>query len=86
MNTEEYLSTLALSWTAVVVLYTVNITSIKKTLLKPLNGVHGFCRLHINADLCRTLGSLITELATPDVLYNNRFWPEEESLKMTVER
>ncbi|XP_052267414.1 integrator complex subunit 5-like [Dreissena polymorpha] len=43
-------------------------------------------RLHINADLCRTLGSLITELATPDVLYNNRFWPEEESLKMTVER
>ncbi|WAR31568.1 INT5-like protein [Mya arenaria] len=37
-------------------------------------------------DLCRTLGSMITELATPDVLYNNRFWPEEESLKMTVER
>ncbi|XP_052787896.1 integrator complex subunit 5-like [Mya arenaria] len=43
-------------------------------------------RLVMSADLCRTLGSMITELATPDVLYNNRFWPEEESLKMTVER
>ena len=42
--------------------------------------------LTITADLSRIIGSLIVELTTPDVLYNNRFWPEEESLKMTVER
>ena len=43
-------------------------------------------RLTLSADVSRAIGSMITELATPDVLYNNRFWPEEESLKMTVER
>ncbi|KAL4237625.1 Integrator complex subunit 5 [Mactra antiquata] len=43
-------------------------------------------RLQISPDLCRMIGSIIVEMATPDVLYNNRFWPEEESLKMTVER
>jgi hypothetical protein len=32
------------------------------------------------------IGTLLVEMTTPDVLYNNRFWPEEESLKMTVER
>ncbi|KAL3871772.1 hypothetical protein ACJMK2_039750 [Sinanodonta woodiana] len=42
--------------------------------------------LRVPADLCRQIGSLIVELTTPDVLYNNRFWPEEETLKMTVER
>ena len=42
--------------------------------------------LQVSADLSRMIGSLVVELTTPDVLYNNRFWPEEESLKMTVER
>ena len=42
--------------------------------------------LQVSADLSRMIGSMIVELTTPDVLYNNRFWPEEESLKMTVER
>lgn len=40
----------------------------------------------VSGDLCRMIGSLMTELITPDVLYNNRFWPEEESIQMTVER
>ena len=40
----------------------------------------------LSADVCRMIGSLITELATPDVLYNNRFWPEEDSIRITVER
>nr|XP_022328137.1 integrator complex subunit 5-like [Crassostrea virginica] len=43
-------------------------------------------RLNVSGDLCRMIGSLMTELITPDVLYNNRFWPEEESIQMTVER
>ncbi|XP_069120310.1 integrator complex subunit 5-like [Argopecten irradians] len=43
--------------------------------------------LTLSDDLCRMIGSLITELTTPDVLYNNiRFWPEEDSLRFTVER
>ncbi|XP_033732814.1 integrator complex subunit 5-like [Pecten maximus] len=42
--------------------------------------------LTLSGDLCRMIGSLITELTTPDVLYNNRFWPEEDSLRFTVER
>ena len=42
--------------------------------------------LTVSPDLSRMIGSMIVELITPDVLYNNRFWPEEESLKMTVER
>ena len=42
--------------------------------------------LTVSGDLSRMIGSLIVELTTPDVLYNNRFWPEEESLKMSVER
>lgn len=40
----------------------------------------------LGGEMCRMVGSLITELATPDVLYNNRFWPEEESIRITVER
>lgn len=40
----------------------------------------------VSGDLSRMIGSLVTELITPDVLYNNRFWPEEESIQMTVER
>jgi hypothetical protein len=40
----------------------------------------------VSGDLSRMIGSLLTELITPDVLYNNRFWPEEESIHMTVER
>ncbi|KAJ8321200.1 hypothetical protein KUTeg_001242 [Tegillarca granosa] len=43
-------------------------------------------QLILSEDLCRMVGSLLTELSTPDVLYNNRFWPEEESIRMTVER
>lgn len=43
-------------------------------------------RSTLSAELCRMVGSLITELATPDVLYNNRFWPEEDSIRITVER
>ncbi|OWF44790.1 integrator complex subunit 5-like [Mizuhopecten yessoensis] len=42
--------------------------------------------LTLSGDLCRMIGSLVTELTTPDVLYNNRFWPEEDSLRFTVER
>ncbi|KAK3087666.1 hypothetical protein FSP39_008920 [Pinctada imbricata] len=43
-------------------------------------------RLQVSGDLCRMIGGLLTEMLTPDVLYNNRFWPEEESISMTVER
>ncbi|XP_060557502.1 integrator complex subunit 5-like [Ruditapes philippinarum] len=47
---------------------------------------HVSYNLRIPPDLCRMIGTLLVEMTTPDVLYNNRFWPEEESLKMTVER
>ncbi|KAL5012685.1 hypothetical protein ScPMuIL_011236 [Solemya velum] len=42
--------------------------------------------LKMSGDLCRMVGGLVVELTTPDVLYNNRFWPEEDSLRVTVER
>ena len=40
----------------------------------------------ISAAMARHLGLLLIELVAPDVIYNGTPWPEEEFMKVTVER
>ena len=40
----------------------------------------------VTADTAKTLAVLLVEMVTPDVMYNTILWPEEEFLKVTVER
>ena len=40
----------------------------------------------ISAAMARHIGLLLIELVAPDVIYNGTPWPEEEFMKVTVER
>ena len=40
----------------------------------------------MNAQTARTLALLFIELVAPDVMYNGIPWPEEDFMKVTVER
>ena len=40
----------------------------------------------ITAPMARHIGLLLIELVAPDVIYNGTPWPEEDFMKVTVER
>ena len=41
---------------------------------------------HMTPKLARILALLMIELVSPDVMYNGIPWPEEEFMKVTIER
>lgn len=41
---------------------------------------------HMTPKLARVLALLMIELVSPDVMYNGIPWPEEEFMKVTIER